>query len=213
MLKKLAFLLIASGCLMTAKADTVNIASSATETTNNSGSATQNINGNTLWAAPFAGSSWVSNGNTGYQYAPGFTVVPNGYMVAFSDTFTLGGPVTAASLFVMADDTASVWLNGNLIYAAALGGSYPVCSSTVIGCLNGTTGEFTLSDFDNYFVNGANTLTFDVYQENGSSFGLDYKGSFTTDPPVGTPEPGTTVLLGAGLLGAALLSRKFALNS
>jgi hypothetical protein len=40
-----------------------------------------------------------------------------------------------------------------------------------------------------------------VYQEAGSSFGLDYAGGVT----VKTPEPGSLLLLGAAFAGLALL--------
>jgi PEP-CTERM motif len=202
MLRKLAILVLASGCLMTAKADNTSLASSATNTTNNSGSATQNIVGNAAWAGPLAGSSWVSFANTGDTSNPGFVVVPNGTAVTFSETFNLSGAITSANLNVLADDTSSVWINGTEIASANLGGSYPTCSSLPIGCLTGTEGIFTTAQLAPYLVDGSNTISFIVYQEAGSSYGLDYSGV------ISTPEPGSLILLGSGLCGLAAFGRR-----
>jgi hypothetical protein len=56
-------------------------------------------------------------------------------------------------------------------------------------------------------VDGTNTLSFVVYQEAGSSYGLDYAGTITT-----APEPGSLMMLGIGLMGIALTARRRLLN-
>jgi len=212
---KLALLFAISGAFISANADTITpLDSSALTTTNNSialgltnAGPTQNIIGNSAWAAPLAGSSWVSFTTTGATNNSNFYTVPNGTAVTFAETFTLNGPITNAFLNVLADDTTAVILNGTTLYNANLGGSYPTCSSIAIGCLQSTEGSFTTAQLLPYLnANGANTLDFVVYQEAGSSFGLDYSGSITT--ATATPEPGTLVLLGAGLLGLALLKSR-----
>jgi hypothetical protein len=203
----LAIMVIAAiGCVQNAKADSQQLASS-TATTNSSGSATQVISPNPAWAAPLAGSSWISFTNTGNPSSAGFTVLPNGAAVTFTQTFNLSGTITGATLDVLADDTASVWLNGVELASGNLGGSYPTCSSLPIGCLTSTMGVFNFAELQPYLQDGTNTLSFVVYQEAGSSYGLDYAGTVTT-----TPEPGSLLMLEMGLMGIALTARRRLLN-
>jgi hypothetical protein len=212
MLKRIALaaaMIVASGAFVSAHADSTQVASS-TSTTNNSvalgvanAGATVDISSNPAWASALPGSNWISFTNTGNPSDPTFYTVPNGTGVTFTQQFTLDGTVTGAVLNVMADDTTSVILNGHTIYAAALNGSYPTCSSQPIGCLTNTAGYFTLTNLAPYLNdNGVNTLQFVVYQEAGSSYGLDYSGTITT------PEPSSLGLLAVGLIGMALIGRK-----
>ncbi len=209
---KLSLLAIALGSALTIQAGTINLDSSASNTTNNSvalgiadAGATENIVPNTSWYGPLAGSSWVSYADTGITSDPNFYTVPNGTAVTFSQTFNLSGNVTSAVLNVLADDTTSVVLNGNTVFNAALGGSYPLCSSQTIGCLQSTEGNFSLANFGSFLKQGSNTLSFTTYQENGSSYGLDYVGSITTSA---APEPASLSFVGLGLAGAAMWVRR-----
>jgi hypothetical protein len=199
-------LIAASGCVWNAKADSQQIVSS-TATTNSSSSSTQVNSPNPAWAGPLAGSSWISFANTGDPSVPGFIVVPNGTAMTFTDTFNLVGSITGANLDVLADDTTSVWLNGVELASGNLGGSYPTCSSLPIGCLTSTMGVFDFAELQPYLVDGTNTLSFVVYQEAGSSYGLDYAGTVTT-----TPEPGSLLMVGTGLMGIALTAKRKLLN-
>ena len=212
MLKRLALLFAISGLLLSAKADTVtNLYSSAGTTTNNSvadgiahAGATVNITGNSQWAAPLVGSSWVSFTTTGDTGNSNFYTVPNGTSVVFQETFSLSGTITSAFLDVLADDTSSVVLNGHQIYGPDLVGPYPTCSISTIGCLTATEGIFNTAQLLPYLnANGLNTLDFTVYQEAGSSYGLDYSGAVATR--ASTPEPGTLLLFGLGALGVLFL--------
>lgn len=210
MLRKLALVLVASSFLLSAKADTF-VASSAANTTNDSvtqglvnAGPTMNIDPNPQWAPALAGSNWISYAITGNPSDPGYYVVaPNGTSVTFSQTFTVDGPVTGGTLSVMADDTTSIVLNGTTIFSAALGGSYPTCSSVPVGCLSSTAENIDLTPFIGLFnTNGPNTLSFQVFQENGVSFGLDYAGT------IDTPEPGMLAMLGLGLVGLFFVGRR-----
>lgn len=206
-----AVLIICGFCFVTAaKADTITLASLGTAADageTNSNGATITIAPNSLWASALPGSSWVSFASTGSTSTPGFIVVPNGTVVTFSDVFNLPGTPSGGSLSLMADDSASVYLNGTLFMSAAssTGNSYAVCSDFGIGCLVATTINLPASDLKE----GSNTLEFMVAQENGSSFGLDYSGS-VTDPATSVPEPGMALLMMLGLMtvGGASFIRK-----
>jgi hypothetical protein len=204
--------LLAAAFAAASQATTIQLASSAANTTNNSGNPTVNIIKNPAWADPLAGSSWVSTGSTGDPSAPGYVVFPNGTNILFSQTFLLDGIIDSASLSVMADDTAAVFVNGTKIFAESTGPSNISCAATPIGCLVSTTKTFSTADLKPYLATGAvNTISFQVFQVDKSSFGLDYAGQIVThsgiNPQTPTPEPGTLGLLGVAL-GGLVFGRK-----
>ena len=195
---------VASGCY----ADSIAIASSGSETTNNSGSPTLSIVPDNVWATPFAGSSWVSYVNSGLPSSPTFVSPVNGTSVLFTDTFDITGTPTGGMVSVLADDTASVTLNGVLLmnFAPVVVNGKNLCASAAIGCLTSTAGSVNLGSA---LHSGVNTLTFDVIQVGGVAYGLDYSGTsnYSSSVVSAVPEPSTFVLISLPLL-ALLFGRK-----
>jgi hypothetical protein len=162
-----------------------------------------NISQNPAWYGPLAGSSWISFEQSGDPSSPGFVSPPNGTSVTFMDSFFVDGTPTNGVLNVFADDTTSVTLNGTLLKAAGTTtGSH--CSANGIGCLSITEGDITLTG---ELTAGVNTISFDVVQQAGSSYGLDYSGAINYTATA-TPEPGTIALMGLPLLALGLARRK-----
>ena len=211
MAKKLALLVLASACMLTlpAHADTIlssnaglndgtlsaNVAVAPAGSTPSTGPASiVDIAGspNGAWDT-LPGGDWISVANSG----SGPVVEPNGFATIFTDTFFLSAAPTAASLYVLADDTTSVVVNGTTIWNATAG-PFPTCSSSEIGCLATTEGIFIDGALLANLVQGTNTISFEAYQDNGSSYGLDFAGA------VATPEPNALLMTGLGL-GALIL--------
>jgi hypothetical protein len=139
-------------------------------------------------------SQWVSfEAGTGAGPA---VVAPNGTYSYFT-SFTAAANSTG-SIYVLADDTTDVFLNGHLLQPEA-GGPNSICQTAQPNCTMPLL--VTLADF----VNGTNVLEFDVDQSALVSTGLDFYGTVQSGV---TPEPSSFILLGSGLLGVAGVIRR-----
>jgi len=148
---------------------------------------------------------WISFENTGF----GGIVIPNAPnfdapSAIFYQDFEIDNVDTIlGTLNVFADDTTAVLLDGLLLYAANPFQG-PACADGPIGCVKGNG---ALINFN--APAGHHELEFDVFQRDGSTFGLLYNGLVTGDVRV-TPEISSDILGlsgGLALIGLALLRR------
>jgi hypothetical protein len=161
------------------------------------------------WAPDQDGASWVSYENTGFSAtAPDYAVIAlpnstgeNDPNAIFYQTFTDTTSVLSLTITVWADDTAVLFLDGQQISANAnfSQSSSAYCAPTGISC-SGAGTTFTIDDI----APGSHTLQFDVYQTGGGTYGVMYSGEVTDL----APEPGSYILLGAGLVAMALFRVK-----
>jgi len=200
-------LLIVTAC----RADTIQLNSgvSANEWNNVTGTNVI-IEPNPVWAwAPNA--HWISYADTGLYGIIAPNATGNTPTASFYQDFymTPGNNRAVGDITVWADDTASVYIDNALLITRNQSlGQY--CSAGPIGCIqtNGATLHFDiLGD-----TGTKHTLRFDVFQQWGDVFGLQYTGSVTfSDPPppvTPNPEPGSLGVLGGGLLAGMLFLRK-----
>jgi hypothetical protein len=166
---------------------------------------------NDPWHPALPNSSWVSWGPTGPTTPPNFA--PNGNFV-FQSSFTLDGQATGFSFSILADDTVTMYLDGQTGEALFMQapGANVICQVQLPDCQFVDTVD-TTSPFAPAILAlltpGTHTATFVVLNNHLIDMGLDFSATVETASTGVIPEPSSLMLFGTGLIGTAgLIMRK-----
>lgn len=151
------------------------------------------------WATPYAGSAWISSGDTGFNG----TVIPNSVLpwVSFFETFYVPSDAFG-TISVYADDTAAVWLDGVLLTPASF--TPAAACATPHGCVPSTGWTINFGA-----ESGNHVLQFGLFQLAGATTGLDYAGTVSYRGDIApTPEPGSMGACALAIAGLIYFARK-----
>lgn len=156
---------------------------------------------NPAWYTP-GGTVWVSPWSSGDPSLPGFFSPANGTTVTFTHDFKLPDHfvVTGATLTVLADDTATGFINSAQLFPAGTV-QLPHCTNTP-GCIQATQWIGNVSPL--LFQSGWNQLSFVVEQKYNESFAGNWKIEVTGNH---VPEPATYATMAVGLMVIGLRRR------
>jgi len=144
---------------------------------------------------------WISYKQSGFNEAEFQPFMGTTSVVSVFHSFVSGAG--SLVLNIWADDTAGVYLDGNLLIPAVF--TQSTCSGQPIGCLPADVGVVNTA-----IGAGAHLLEFKMYQvgtgtnTTSNPFGLLYTGT----APSAVPEPGALGLAGAGLVAIGVWRRK-----